>query len=86
MAWTDWDFDNAHSSADFGVRHMMVTRVRGHLGTITGSVTLDDAHLARSSAQPKGIRLDNLDMSRTMAQPAGLRAVRPLRRPAATAC
>jgi polyisoprenoid-binding protein YceI len=43
-----WDFDAAHSSAGFKVRHMMVAKVRGHLGPISGRVVIDEQDLARS--------------------------------------
>jgi polyisoprenoid-binding protein YceI len=38
---TDWTIDSSHSSAQFAVRHMMVTTVRGKLGKITGVVRYD---------------------------------------------
>lgn len=44
-----WTFDPAHSSADFTVRHMMVTNVRGSLGAISGTINFDPANLAASS-------------------------------------
>jgi polyisoprenoid-binding protein YceI len=37
----DWTIDSAHSRAQFGVRHMMVSTVRGQLGKITGTVKFD---------------------------------------------
>ena len=46
---TTWDFDPAHSSAGFKVRHLMVARVRGHLGPVSGQVVLDEQDLSRSS-------------------------------------
>jgi polyisoprenoid-binding protein YceI len=36
-----WNVDSSHSAANFSVRHMMVTTVRGQLGPITGSVEYD---------------------------------------------
>jgi polyisoprenoid-binding protein YceI len=48
-AATTWDFDPAHSSAGFKVRHLMVARVRGHLGPVSGQVVLDEQDLSRSS-------------------------------------
>jgi polyisoprenoid-binding protein YceI len=44
-----WDIDPVHTSAGFKVRHLMVSHVRGHLGTVTGSVVIDDRDLSRSS-------------------------------------
>jgi polyisoprenoid-binding protein YceI len=43
-----WDIDPAHSSAGFKVRHLMVSHVRGHLGTVSGSVVIDEKDLTRS--------------------------------------
>jgi polyisoprenoid-binding protein YceI len=38
-----WDIDPVHSDVSFSVRHMMVSKVRGHLGTFSGEiVTADD--------------------------------------------
>lgn len=36
-----WKIDAAHSSLGFGVRHMMVTTVRGSVGGLDGTVDLD---------------------------------------------
>jgi polyisoprenoid-binding protein YceI len=45
---TTWEIDGAHTSAHFSVRHMMVTRVRGQFGKVSGTVDLDDRDLTRS--------------------------------------
>jgi len=36
-----WVIDSAHSRAQFGVRHLMVSTVRGQLGRITGTVKFE---------------------------------------------
>lgn len=36
-----WTIDSAHSAANFSVKHMLVTTVRGQLGPITGTVDYD---------------------------------------------
>ncbi len=36
-----WEIDPAHSSLTFGVRHMMVTTVKGSVGGLRGSLELD---------------------------------------------
>jgi len=46
-----WQIDSVHSSAQFAVRHLMVSTVRGTLGTVTGTVNLDEADLAKSSVE-----------------------------------
>lgn len=33
-----WLFDSAHTTADFSVRHMMISRVRGTFGKVTGRI------------------------------------------------
>jgi polyisoprenoid-binding protein YceI len=48
---TPFDIDSSHSSATFKVRHLMVTNVRGELGTVTGHVTIDEQDLTRSSVE-----------------------------------
>lgn len=39
----DYGIDTAHSSAQFSVRHMMVSNVRGEFNKVTGTVHYDDA-------------------------------------------
>jgi polyisoprenoid-binding protein YceI len=41
-----WTIDSAHSAAQFGVRHMMVSTVRGHFNKMTGTVQWDGQSLA----------------------------------------
>jgi len=43
-----WDIDPSHSSANFKVRHLMVSHVRGELGPIGGTVWIDDQDVTRS--------------------------------------
>ncbi|OJY26750.1 MAG: polyisoprenoid-binding protein [Myxococcales bacterium 68-20] len=42
-AATKWSIDPAHTSVTFGVRHMMVSTVRGEFQKVTGTVTWDPA-------------------------------------------
>ena len=44
-----FDIDPAHTSAQFAVRHLMVSTVRGTLGKVSGTVNLDDADVTKSS-------------------------------------
>ncbi len=46
-----WTMDPAHSRAQFAVRHMMVSTVRGEFTKVTGTVELDDKDIANSSVQ-----------------------------------
>lgn len=43
---TQWKIDTSHSAAQFSVKHLMVSTVRGHFGTMTGTVTYDPANPA----------------------------------------
>lgn len=36
-----WDIDSGHSSAQFSVRHLMVSNVRGEFGKVSGTVDYD---------------------------------------------
>jgi polyisoprenoid-binding protein YceI len=36
-----WQIDSAHSAANFSVRHLMVSTVRGQLGRISGTIEYD---------------------------------------------
>jgi polyisoprenoid-binding protein YceI len=39
----EWQIDRAHSAAQFSVRHLMVSTVRGHFGKLTGTVQYNPA-------------------------------------------
>jgi polyisoprenoid-binding protein YceI len=39
----DYSIDSAHSAAQFSVRHLMVSNVRGEFSKLTGKVVYDDA-------------------------------------------
>jgi polyisoprenoid-binding protein YceI len=44
-----FDLDQAHSRIGFSARHMMVSKVRGHFGDFTGSITIADEPLASTA-------------------------------------
>lgn len=44
-----WTFDPVHSQVEFGVRHMMLSTVKGYFTGIGGSLRLDEEDLSRSS-------------------------------------
>jgi polyisoprenoid-binding protein YceI len=46
---TTWQIDPDHTSAQFAIKHLMVSTVRGTIGPVTGTVTIDDADLTKSS-------------------------------------
>jgi polyisoprenoid-binding protein YceI len=43
-----WQIDAAHSSAQFSVRHLMISNVRGEFSKVTGTVVYDAADPANS--------------------------------------
>jgi polyisoprenoid-binding protein YceI len=55
-----WNIDPAHSEAQFTVRHMMISRVRGHFGKISGTIELD-AHDLRQSNVEVTIDVSSID-------------------------
>jgi polyisoprenoid-binding protein YceI len=44
-----WTIDPAHSSAEFKIRHLGVSNVRGTITGVKGAVTLDEKDIAKSS-------------------------------------
>jgi polyisoprenoid-binding protein YceI len=46
-----WSFDPAHSHASFAVRHMIISNVRGELGKFSGTLTLDEKDITKSSVE-----------------------------------
>ena len=46
---TNWKIDPAHSNAQFVVRHMMITNVRGGFSGVQGTVVYDPDDLSSSS-------------------------------------
>jgi polyisoprenoid-binding protein YceI/DNA-binding MarR family transcriptional regulator len=46
-----WSIDSSHSAANFAVKHMMFSTVRGTLGTVTGTIVEDTSDITRSSAE-----------------------------------
>ena len=45
---TTWNIDSVHSSAQFKVKHMMISNVKGEFTTITGSLKYDGETIANS--------------------------------------
>jgi polyisoprenoid-binding protein YceI len=46
-----YDLDPSHSSAQFSVRHMMVTNVRGEFGKLSGTVELNEKEPKKSKVE-----------------------------------
>src|SRR5262249_24077594 len=41
----------AHSTAEFKVKHMMISHVKGHFAKVSGRLTLDESDLAKSNIE-----------------------------------
>src|SRR6266567_4281890 len=50
---TTYTIDPAHSSADFKVRHLMVSNVRGEFSGVNGTVVVDHENPANSKIEAK---------------------------------
>jgi len=48
---TTWNIDPVHSGAEFKVKHMMISNVKGQFSGIKGSLSLDDADVTNSSVE-----------------------------------
>ncbi|MGH9441605.1 MAG: YceI family protein [Thermoanaerobaculia bacterium] len=50
-ATTTWAIDTNHSAAHFGVRHMMVSTVRGEFGKVAGAIAFDDQDPSKTTVE-----------------------------------
>lgn len=48
---TPWQIDPAHSVAQFAVRHLMISNVKGEFSKVTGLANLDENDLTRSTVE-----------------------------------
>ena len=48
VATSTWNIDPAHSSAEFKVKHMMISNVKGKFSGVTGVLTRDEADHTKS--------------------------------------
>jgi polyisoprenoid-binding protein YceI len=48
-ATTTWKIDPAHTAAQFAVKHMMISTIRGEFKGVTGTVVWDDQDVSKSS-------------------------------------
>jgi polyisoprenoid-binding protein YceI len=48
-ATVNWQIDPQHSSAQFSVRHMAISTVRGAFNKVTGTIALDDKDITKST-------------------------------------
>ncbi|MFN7992673.1 MAG: YceI family protein [Bryobacteraceae bacterium] len=52
MSTSQWNLDPVHSGAEFKVKHMMISNVKGQFTGLTGTLTLDD-DVTKSSVEAK---------------------------------
>jgi polyisoprenoid-binding protein YceI len=50
-ATSTWNIDPKHSSAEFKIKHMMISNVKGGFASINGVLTLDESKLANSHVE-----------------------------------
>ena len=50
-ATTTWNVDPAHSAAEFKVKHMMISNVKGKFTGLTGTLTLNEGDVSKSSIE-----------------------------------
>ena len=48
-ATSEWKIDPQHTSAQFSVRHMAISTVRGAFSKVTGAILLDDSDITKST-------------------------------------
>jgi polyisoprenoid-binding protein YceI len=51
MSTSTWNIDPAHSVAEFKVKHMMISNIKGSFPKVSGVLTLDDADLSKSTVE-----------------------------------
>jgi polyisoprenoid-binding protein YceI len=61
-----WNIDASHSTAEFTVRHLMITNVRGRFGKLEGTVEYDPQHpeLSKFEATIDATSIDTRDEKR----------------------
>lgn len=51
-AWAStWQIDPVHSSAQFSIRHLMVSNVRGEFSKVTGAIVMDEKDILKSTIE-----------------------------------
>ena len=51
VSTTTWNLDAAHSGAEFKVKHMMISNVKGHFSKLSGALVLDESDPAKSKVE-----------------------------------
>lgn len=60
MALEVWEIDPAHSSVDFSIRHMLISKVHGRFAKWNGTIKMDEENPPRSSVEIH-IDVDSID-------------------------
>lgn len=50
-ATSTWNIDPAHSAAEFKVKHMMISNVKGKFTGLSGSLTLDESDITKAHVE-----------------------------------
>jgi polyisoprenoid-binding protein YceI len=63
---TTWNIDPVHSVAEFKVKHMMISNVKGQFPKVTGTLTFDESDLTRShvEASIEAVSIETRDAQR----------------------
>ena len=48
---TTWNIDPVHTTAEFKIRHMMITNVKGHFKPVNGVITIDEGDISKSHVE-----------------------------------
>jgi len=48
---TNWNIDPAHSAAEFKVKHMMISNVKGKFSGLAGKLTLNESDISKSGVE-----------------------------------
>jgi len=51
VSTSTWNIDPVHSVAEFKVKHMMISNVKGQFSKLTGALTLDESDLTKSRVE-----------------------------------
>jgi len=51
LGQSTWSIDPVHTHASFSIRHMVISNVRGELGKVNGTLTLDDKDVTKSKVE-----------------------------------
>ncbi len=51
MSTSTWNIDATHSTAEFKIRHLMISNVKGSFPKLSGVLTLDESDVTKSSVE-----------------------------------